>query len=391
MREKFWAGEPQGLILQVSERLTALARAHVWCPPLLSIIVPTFNERDNVPELVRRIDECLIDIAWEVVFVDDDSPDGTLRTLHALSRLDPRVRVLHRVGRRGLASAVVEGILSTTAPYIAVMDADLQHDESILPSMLDRLRSSDTDIVLGTRYTHPGGVEGLKGRRRLVSSFATKLAHVILRTKVSDPMSGFFMLKREAFDRSVRRLSTIGYKIFLDIVVSAHPPLTVAEIPYVFRNRIHGESKLDFAVTWEYLLLLLDKKFGRIASARLVTFLGVGGLGVFVHMFVLAILSVGLNGDFFVSQSTATLVAMTFNFFANNMLTYYDKRLKGFLPIVRGLLSFYAVCSIGAFSNVGIASVLFARQHTWWLSGLSGIVVGAVWNYAASSTFTWRK
>jgi dolichol-phosphate mannosyltransferase len=380
-----------GSILQTSEKPRVSARGVVWCPPLLSIVVPTFNERDNVAELVRRIDESLVGIEWEVVFVDDDSPDGTLRTLHTLSRSDPRVRVLHRIGRRGLASAVAEGVLSTTAPYIAVMDADLQHDESILRSMLDCLSSSDSEVVLGTRYTQPGGVEGLEGRRRFVSSFATKLAHVILRTKVSDPMSGFFMLKREAFDRSVRRLSNIGYKIFLDILLSARPPLTVAEIPYVFRNRIHGESKLDFAVTWEYLLLLLDKKFGRIASARLVTFMGVGGLGVFVHVLVLAIFNVGLNIDFVVSQSIATVVAMTFNFFANNMLTYYDKRLKGFWPIVRGLFSFYAVCSIGAFSNVGIASVLFVRQYTWWLSGLAGIVVGAVWNYAASSAFTWRK
>lgn len=377
--------------MQVSDKPTASARAVVRRSSLLSIVVPTFNERDNVLELVQRIDECLFGLEWEVVFVDDDSADGTLGTLHALARRDPRVRVLHRIGRRGLASAVVEGVLSTTAPYIAVMDADLQHDENILPSMLNRLRSSDADIVLGTRYRHEGGIEGLERSRRLVSRFATKLAHLILRTKVSDPMSGFFMLKREAFDRSVRRLSNIGYKILLDILMSARPPLTVAEIPYVFRNRIHGESKLDFAVTWEYLLLLLDKKFGRIASARLVTFLGVGGLGVFVHMLVLSILNVGLGVDFLVSQSIATVVAMTFNFFANNTLTYYDKRLKGFFPIVRGLLSFYAVCSIGAFSNVGIASVLFARQYTWWLSGLSGIIVGAIWNYAASATFTWRK
>jgi dolichol-phosphate mannosyltransferase len=360
-------------------------------PPLLSIVVPTFNERDNVAELVQRVDESLVGIEWEIVFVDDDSPDGTLRTLHTLSRSDPRVRVLHRIGRRGLASAVVEGVLSTTAPYIAVMDADLQHDESILPSMLERLRSPDNDVVLGTRYTQPHGVEGLEGNRRFVSSFATKLAHVVLGTKVSDPMSGFFMLKREAFDRSVRRLSNIGYKIFLDILMSARPPLTVAEVPYVFRNRVHGQSKLDFAVTWEYLLLLLDKKVGHIVPARLVTFVGIGGLGVFVHMLALATLNVGLHVSFVVSQSVATVVAMTFNFFANNILTYYDKRLKGFWPVVRGLLSFYAVCAVGAFSNVGIASVLFVRDYNWWVSGLAGILIGAVWNYAASSIFTWRK
>jgi len=368
-----------------------LARDSGGGTPLLAIIVPTFNERENVAELVKRIDDSLVGIEWEVVFVDDDSPDGTVRSLQALSRSNRRVRVLHRIGRRGLASAVVEGVLSTTSPYIAVMDADLQHDESILPSMLERLCSTDSDVVLATRYTQPGGAEGLEGGRRFVSSFATKIAHVVLRTKVSDPMSGFFMLKREAFDRSVRRLSNIGYKIFLDILMSARPPLTVAEVPYVFRSRVHGESKFDFAVTWEYLLLLLDKTVGHIIPARLVTFLGIGGLGVFVHMLVLGTLNVAFGVGFVVSQSVATVVAMTFNFFANNILTYYDKRLKGFWPIARGLLSFYAVCAIGAFSNVGIASVLFVRDYNWWLSGLAGIVLGAVWNYAASSTFTWRK
>jgi dolichol-phosphate mannosyltransferase len=377
--------------LDTSEKAMVLARDSGGGTPLLAIVVPTFNERENVAELVKRIDDSLVGIEWEVVFVDDDSPDGTVRSLHALSRSDRRVRVLHRIGRRGLASAVVEGVLSTTSPYIAVMDADLQHDESILPSMLERLRSTDSDVVLATRYTRPGGTEGLEGGRRFVSSFATKIAHVVLRTKVSDPMSGFFMLKREAFDRSVRRLSNIGYKIFLDILMSARPPLTVAEVPYVFRSRVHGESKFDFAVTWEYVLLLLDKTVGHIIPARLVTFLGIGGLGVFVHMLVLGTLNVAFGVGFVVSQSVATVVAMTFNFFANNILTYYDKRLKGFWPIARGLLSFYAVCAIGAFSNVGIASVLFVRDYNWWLSGLAGIVIGAVWNYAASSTFTWRK
>ncbi len=287
-----------------------LARDSGGSTPLLSIIVPTFNERENVAELVKRIDESLVGIEWEVVFVDDDSPDGTVRSLHALSRSDRRVRVLHRIGRRGLASAVVEGVLSTTSPYIAVMDADLQHDESILPSMLERLRSIDSDVVLATRYTQPGGAEGLEGGRRFVSSFATKIAHVVLRTKVSDPMSGFFMLKREAFDRSVRRLSNIGYKIFLDILMSARPPLTVAEVPYVFRSRVHGESKFDFAVTWEYVLLLLDKTVGHIIPARLVTFLGIGGLGVFVHMLVLGTLNVAFGVGFVLSQSVVLVGAM---------------------------------------------------------------------------------
>jgi dolichol-phosphate mannosyltransferase len=359
--------------------------------PFLSIIVPTFNEQGNVDELVQRIDRCLKGIDWEIVFVDDDSADGTLKVLHDASRTDPRVRYLQRIGRRGLASAVVEGILSTSAPYIAVMDADLQHDESKLAEMLRRLETSNCDIVIGSRYVESGGTGDWSERRRLISDVATRLTRLVLRTTVSDPMSGFFMLKREAFNGAVRRLSSMGYKILLDILVSAQRPLVVAEVPYVFRSRQHGESKLDSAVTWEFLMLLLDKTVGRVVPGRFVMFTLVGGLGVFVHMLVLAFANRGLDVAFLTSQLVATTAAMTFNFFANNLLTYRDKRLKGFWQLTRGLLSFYAVCGLGAVSNVGIATVLFQEDYSWWLSGLAGILVGAVWNYAASSMFTWRK
>ena len=263
--------------------------------PLLAIVVPTFNEHDNVRELVQRIDRCLAGVDWEIVFVDDDSADGTLKVLRDLSRADARVRHLQRIGRRGLASAVVEGILSTSAPYIAVMDADLQHDESKLAEMLRRLGEPDCDIVVGSRYTGTGGTGDWSKARRLISDVATRLARVVLRTTVSDPMSGFFMLKRDAFDAAVRRLSSTGYKILLDILVSAPRPLAVVEVPYVFRSRQHGESKLDSAVTLEFLMLLLDKTVGRFVPGRFVMFALVGGVGVFVHMLVLAALNQGLD------------------------------------------------------------------------------------------------
>ena len=199
------------------------------------------------------------------------------------------------------------------------------------------------------------------------------------------------MLKRDAFDAAVRRLSSTGYKILLDILVSAPRPLAVVEVPYVFRSRQHGESKLDSAVTLEFLMLLLDKTVGRFVPGRFVMFALVGGVGVFVHMLVLAALNQGLELAFMESQLAATVAAMTFNFFANNVLTYRDKRLKGLWQLTRGLLTFYAVCGIGALSNVGIATVLFREAYSWWLAGLAGILVGAVWNYAASSMVTWRK
>jgi dolichol-phosphate mannosyltransferase len=204
-------------------------------------------------------------------------------------------------------------------------------------------------------------------------------------------MSGFFMMKRAAFNRAVRGLSSLGYKILLDILVSARPPLAVAELPYVFGTRVHGSSKLDSAVSWEFIMLLLDKTIGRYVPARFVMFMAVGGLGVLVHMLVLAAANQVLHFEFVVSQAAATLVAMTSNFLLNNKLTYRDRRLTGAWPLLRGLLTFYAVCGIGAVSNVGIAAALFREDYSWWASGLAGILIGAVWNYAASSVFTWRK
>lgn len=360
-------------------------------PPILSIVVPTFNETENLRELVRRLEELLSGYDWEVVFVDDDSTDGSTSTLFSLAQSNPRVRFLHRIGRRGLSSAVIEGILSTSAPYVAVMDADLQHDENCLLPMIEALRTSDCDVVIGSRYLLEGGIDGWNATRATISQSATKIAQVLLHVRSTDPMSGFFMLRREAFNGSVRRLSVMGYKILLDILVSAPKPLKIVEIPYVFRNRVHGESKLDSAVAWEYIMLLLDKTIGRAIPVRFVMFMAVGGLGVIAHMLVLAMLNRGFDVPFVQSQLVAAMVAMTANFFANNALTYRDKRLKTPRELILGLLSFYAVCSLGAVSNVGIAAVLFNEHFSWWLSGISGILVGAVWNYAASSIFTWRK
>ncbi len=360
-------------------------------PATLSVIVPTFNERDNVAELLRRLDRALSGIDWEVVFVDDNSTDGTHTALRELARSDARVRCLHRIGRRGLASAVVEGIQSTSSDFIAVLDADLQHDETLLPTMLERMRSADCHMVVASRYLVAGGVQDWDKKRQFISQVATRLAQHLLHTNLADPMSGFFLLKRTAFDRAARRLSGLGYKILLDILMSARPPLTVVELPYVFRNRVHGESKLNSAVTWEFLMLMTDKLVGGIVPVRFVMFMIVGAFGVVAHMLVLAALNQLLGVPFVSSQAAATLAAMTLNFFANNALTYRDKRLKGGWRLLTGLLSFYAVCAIGAVSNVGIAAFLFLQHQSWWFSGLAGIVVGAVWNYAASSIFTWRK
>lgn len=358
---------------------------------VLSIIVPTLNECNNVGELVDRIDRCLTNLPWEIVFVDDDSRDGTVEVLRRLTRSDPRVRMLQRIGRRGLASAVVEGILATSSPVIAVLDCDLQHDETVLPSMLQRLQAADCEVVVASRYLAPGGVGDWTKQRLLISRAATRLAGLLIPVALTDPMSGFFMIKRSAFDRVVRQLSNQGYKILLDILLSARPALRVEEVPYTFRSRRSGESKLDTVAALDYFALLIDKMIGHILPLRFVMFASVGSLGLIVHLSVLATLNCGIGIAFAGANVAAAITAMAFNFFLNNLLTYRDMRLKGFWPLVRGLLSFSAICAVGTASNVGIAVVLFQRNYTWWLAAVAGIFIGAVWNYTATSIFTWRN
>lgn len=369
-------------------------RVLVSAGPELSVVVPTFNERENVDEVVSRLEAALAGIAWEVVFVDDDSPDGTADAVRRLAAADPRVRVVHRVNRRGLSTACVEGMLATSAPYLAVMDADLQHDERILPRMLAAVREEGCDIAVGSRYVEGGGTGAWAAERRLVSRFATRLSRLVLKVDLADPMSGFFLLRREVVHEAVHELSGIGFKILLDILASVRRPLQVREIPYTFRVRRAGESKLDSVVAWEYLMMLLDKSLGRYIPIRFIPFAFIGGIGVLVHLAVLWAVFQAMGRSFVAGQTIATLVAMTSNFFLNNMLTYRDRRLRGW-GLLRGWVSFTLACSLGAVANVGIATYLFESDTVgdigWVLSAMAGIIVGAVWNYAVTSVYTWSK
>ena len=350
--------------------------------------MPTFSEAENVAELHSRLSLLLAGESWELIFVDDDSPDGTADLARALSNKDPRVRCIHRIGRRGLSTAVIEGAMSSSAPYIAVMDADLQHDETILPAMIAQLRSQNFDIVVGSRYVAGGGTGDWDESRKTISRIAGRLARGLVPEHLKDPMSGFFIVRAEALRDAARGLSGYGYKILLDLFVSASKPLRFAEVPYTFKPRERGQSKLDSLVAWEYLMLLMDKRIGHIIAPRLLFFLLVGGSGVALHYLILSSLFLGLGVSFTVAQLIGTVCAMTSNFFLNNLFTYRDQRLRG-LKLVRGLLSFYAVCGMGALANIGIAAYAFSQNLEWALSAAAGIIVGTLWNYLATARFTW--
>jgi len=354
----------------------------------LTIVVPAFNERENIELLVEHLDAALDGLQWEVLYVDDDSPDGTSTKIREVSQLDPRVRCLQRIGRRGLSTAVIEGILASSAPYIAVIDADLEHDETVLPRMLATLKAEQLDVVVGSRYVAGGGIGEWHKGRATMSNFATRLSRLVVTAELSDPMSGFFVITRPAFESAMRRLSGQGFKILLDLFASAPAPYRFKEVSYQFKDRLRGESKLDGLVVWEYLMLLVDKSVGRWLPSRFVLFAAVGSCGLLVHLGTLRAMLLAVS--FPAAQAIATAIAMVSNFTINNALTYRDRRLRG-VKFVAGLVTFCAICGIGAVANVRLASAAFERHYDWWLSGLAGAAASVVWNYAVTSIFTWRK
>lgn len=355
----------------------------------LAVVVPTFNESGNIVPFLQALATALGDISYEVIFVDDDSPDGTAEMIREISRRDARVRVLHRINRRGLASACLEGMLASSAPYIAVLDADLQHDESILPKMLERLKTGTLDVVVGSRNIAGGSMGEFARSRVRLSMLGRRFSQSVCRCEINDPMSGFFVVTRPFLMEVVHGVSGIGFKILVDLLSSCHRPVRLEEMAYRFRNRQHGESKLDILVAVEYLQLLLDKFIGDYVSPSFILFGLVGASGVVLYLAVLWVQLSWLGVTFRQAQVVATLAAMTTNFLLNNAITYRDRRLRGW-NILRGLILFYIACSFGVLINLKTAEFARGAGFPWYAAGLFGLVLSSVWNYGVTRIFTWR-
>jgi dolichol-phosphate mannosyltransferase len=359
--------------------------------PILSVVVPTYREAANVPVLFERLKIVLASRAWEMIVVDDDSQDGTADVAFALAACNPRLRCIRRVSRRGLAGAVIEGVLSSSAEFVAVIDGDLQHDEAILPAMLAALTGAAADMAVGVRVDEEAAERGLSPARQKLSHAGAWFFKRVSGLSVSDPMSGFFMIRRAIVGEIAPRLSSDGFKILADILLCAPPGLKIVETPYVFRKRQAGESKLSPLVALDFLGLIVHHASAGFLPIRFVLFAGVGAFGLIVHLIVLRALLAGVAfPDFRDDQLVATLAAMTSNFLLNNEVTYREYRYRG-RSIVGGLLLFALVCSVGVVVNIDIASWLFDFDHIWWVAGFAGALVGVVWNYAVSTSFVWRR
>ncbi|MET0437766.1 MAG: glycosyltransferase family 2 protein [Devosia sp.] len=361
-------------------------------PPQLAVIVPSYNERGNIELLYEKVALALGNTPWEMIVVDDNSPDGTADVVNELSRVYANIRCVRRFGRRGLASACVEGMAVTAAPYVAVIDADHQHDETILPKMLAEAVNG-ADLVVGSRFAEGGSAgDGLSQTRLSGSNLANRLAGMIAGQAVSDPMSGFFLMRREAALEAAPKLASDGFKILIDLIVTSArmgKPLKIAEVPYTFRPRHAGESKMNPLIVIQYLGLWVSKMTAGVLPPSFLLFGLVGGTGVVVHLATLALFTSIFGQGFVVSQIAATLIAMGWNFVLNNNLTYADRKLKG-TRLVTGFLSFCAICALGGIANISVANAIYQWDHQTFVAGLSGAIMSSVFNYAVTRAFTWK-
>jgi len=280
-------------------------------------------------------------------------------------------------------------MLASQARYVAVMDADLQHDEALLVPMLDNLRGGRADLVVASRYLDGGSATGLSKQRSRVSRWSNALVRHLLGIELTDPMSGHFMIRRDTFEALAPAISSQGFKILLDMLSTAGGRLRTVELPSAFRERQHGESKLDSKIALDFAALVTAKLTNDAVSARFLMFCLVGLTGIAVHLSILSML-LATALSFGAAQALATVGAIAWNFVLNNLFTYRDQRLTGW-HFLTGLVRFQVICAIGAISNVGIATWIYDYDNVWWIAGLGGAAIGTVWNFVVSAAFVWRQ
>ena len=361
----------------------------------LTVVVPTFNESKNIHEMHCRLERVLAGISWEVIFVDDASPDGTGNVVRELARSDRRVRLIERHDRRGLSSAVVEGALAASAEVVAVMDGDLQHDESVLPLLYEQVASGQAEIASASRFLQADGADGLSSARRLkMSNTGIGLANRAFNLDLTDPLTGFFVVRRSTVLEALPHLSGQGFKILLDLIISPAIRPRVVELPFKFRPRLHGESKLDRRVMYDFFLFFIEKKVRPILPlpARFISFALINSVGILVHLATLVVMVGLLGSGFTLGQLMGTFLGMAFNFTVNNAVTYSDKTLRGY-RFVLGFGLFCVLCSVGVVANIGMANILHERytEASYVLPALAGALIAVVWNYAATQAFVWGR
>jgi len=370
--------------------MTGMARDVRRSAVEISVILPTYNEVENIPLIVPRLEAVLQPFSHEILIMDDNSPDGTYELAERLAAENPHIRVVRRLANRGLSPAVAEGFSVAKGQYMLVMDADMQHDETVIPEFVSRFRAG-AELVVGTRKAHGGGIENWSYFRRFLSWGATKAAEVFLPRACSDPMSGYFGVTRSFYNRIAASINPRGFKILLEILARSRGA-TIAEVGYTFRPRQHGKSKLTASVALAYLVALYDLRFGRYLPLRFVKYAMVGFSGIFVNA-----LFFWLGRNFLVLRDSqalvmAILLSIASNFFLNNYFTFRDRTLVGFRNVLWGYLKYNFICLGGAFINYAITMNLkndFGFNIDF--ANLLGVAVATFWNYFINLNITWGE
>lgn len=358
---------------------------------ILTVVLPAYNELNNIDFLLQNLAKAdAHEQIKRVIYVDDDSPDGSSEYIKSLSYSHYEVLCIHRIGRQGLSSAVVEGVMLADTEYVAVMDADGQHEPEDLMGMLKQAQSEKADFVVGSRFKAKDSLDNHTGLRHHISKKGNALCNFILKRELTDPLTGFFLFKRKIFLDAVREMKPTGFKILLEFLYRIrNNNIEVVEYPIQFRSRHDGESKLDSKVLLEFIDQILGFITKGLFPEKLFGFLLVGASGLIVHLSLLYVLLFAVGIGFSLAQGLATLISMISNFSLNNILTFRRNRLSGWRWL-KGLIYFIAVCSIGATANVGAAAYLNSAGESWWLSGIFGLFVGTIFNFALSRFFIWK-
>ncbi|MEB3332838.1 MAG: glycosyltransferase family 2 protein [Synechococcaceae cyanobacterium] len=358
----------------------------------MTVVLPTFNERENIEPIVRELLPLRERFDLEILFVDDDSADGTAEVVRRLAHRHDSVRLICRVGRAGLSSAIKEGILDSTGDLVVVMDCDGQHEPAAVERGVEALLQGNLDLVIGSRFHPQSEIQGLSQRRERHSTWANSVARFSLPhyRQLTDYMSGFFVLRPAAALALVRRVDVNGFKFLYELLAISAGRLRCGEIPLTFQPRMAGDSKLDLAIVWDLGVSILHTLLLRSLPRRAISFALVGLSGVVVQLLINHLL-VSLGLAFNRALPAAVIGAATSNYLINNALTFRFQRLQG-AALVRGLLKFLVVASLPVLANVGVASTFFRYvSHDMVLAQLAGILVVFVWNYAASSRLVWNS
>ncbi len=351
----------------------------------VSIVIPTFNERENLPVLIEKLQDVMAGRGYEIIVVDDDSQDGTWQVAEEFSRRYGNISAIRRINRKGLSSAVTEGFLLGKGRYLAVLDADLQHDHTLLSAMIEQI--GDCDVVIGSRYLNQKAVPGWDAWRSKLSRAGTVMAQKVLNRKISDPLSGFFMIRREIIQEVAPQLFEHGYKILFDILIK-RPDLKVKELPYKFKTRLHGTSKLTAAVMFDFADLLISRAIPSRFNLQFVRYGMVGASGVGVHFLTLYLLHVVLGLRYPVSLVAAIETAMISNYVLNNQWTFKDRRFLGWMWW-KGLIKYNLACLLGSAFNFVVGWYLVDKGIPWVFASVLGVWVGMSWNYLSNRLFTW--